>query len=209
MKSLLPKTARACLLALGALALWSGTAGAQTVTISNLWSISTTNGRPYLTNASATSYTERGATYSAFRNHAYIVSRATTPPTVAILDGDTGAQVGALNVTGVIPQGTPNGTFALSTIGVSDDGDIYAANLTVSVANGPFRIYRWTNEVDPPVLVYSGNPSANRYGEAIDVDPANQILVGVETANAGVTTWMCASTLAARLKCCSAPATAS
>ena len=169
MKSFLRRTALACLLAFGAIALWSSTAGAQTITISNLWSISTTNGRPYLTNSAAGSYTERGATYSAFRNHAYIVSRATTPPTVAILDGDTGAHIGALNVTGVIPQGSPNGTFALSTIGVSGDGDIYAANLTVSVANGPFRIYRWTNEVDPPVLVYSGNPSANRYGEAIDV----------------------------------------
>lgn len=165
-----------------AAALAAPSARAQ-VTVSNLWSISTAEGRPYLTNASATSYTERGAAYSALNNRAYIVSRATTPPTVAVLDGDTGAHVGMLNVTGVFPPGTPNGTFALSTIGVADDGAVYAANLTVSVANGPYRIYRWTNEVDPPTLVYSANPSANRYGESFDVRGSGTNTEIIATAN--------------------------
>ena len=115
MKSRLPKTARACLLALGALALCSGTADAQTVTISNLFRISTADGRPYLTNANATSYTERGAAYNPVNNHAYIVSRSATPAAgvkVAILDGDTGAELGFLNVSGIT-----GGTFALSAAG--------------------------------------------------------------------------------------------
>ena len=147
MKSLLPKTARACLLALGTLALWSDTAGAQTVTISNLFSISTTNGRPYLTNAAANSYSERGVAYNPLNNHAYIVSRASGVLRVAILDGDTGAEIGFLNVTGIT-----GGTFALSTISVAADGAIYAANLTTGSATSPYKIYRWADESSAPTV---------------------------------------------------------
>ncbi len=172
MKSLLPKTARACLLALGALALWSGTAGAQTITISNLWSISTTNGRPYLTNAAANSYTERGAGYNPVNNHAYIVSRSTTPAAglkIAILDGDTGAELGFLNVTGI-----SGGTFAASMITVAADGVIYAANLTTGSATSPYKIYRWADESSAPTVAFSGNPTlpageTRRFGESFDV----------------------------------------
>jgi len=161
---------------------------AQTITISNLWSISTSEARPYLTNSTSNSYWERGVAYNALNNHAYIVSRF-APLKVAVLDGDTGAEVGFLNLTGVFPGGTPNGTFALSTIAVADDGAIYAANLTVSVANGPFRVYRWTNEVDPPVLVYSANPSADRYGETFDVrgSGTNTEIIASATAAATIT----------------------
>src|SRR4051794_25448945 len=105
--------------------------GAQAInySVSNLWSISTSAGRPYLTNASATSYSERGAGYNPVLNHAYIVSRATTfgGLGVAILDGDTGATLGSLSVAGV-----SQGTFFLSTIDVAEDGTIYAANLTTA-----------------------------------------------------------------------------
>ena len=143
----------------------AGSAGAQ-ITVSNLWSISTAEGRPYLTNASATSYTERGVAYNALSNHAYIVSRAGTLR-VAVLDGDTGAQVGFLNVSGIT-----GGTFALSCIGVADDGAIYAANLTTATP-ATYKIYRWADELSAPALVYSGNPANGatpvRYGDNFDI----------------------------------------
>ncbi|MEY2408750.1 MAG: hypothetical protein QOF48_1420 [Verrucomicrobiota bacterium] len=140
----------------------------QAITVSNLWSISTSAGRPYVTNATASSYTERGVAYSVLRNHAYIVSRAVAPVKIAILDGDTGAEVGFLNVAGI-----SGGTFILSTIGVADDGAIYAANLTTGSATSPYKIYRWADESSAPTVAFSGNPSAgannNRYGESFDV----------------------------------------
>src|SRR4051812_41371572 len=79
--------------------------GAQAInySVSNLWSIGTGAGRAYVTAGN----TERGVSYNPINNHAYIVSRAVGVK-VAIVDGDTGAEVGFLNVTGVT-----GGTFAL------------------------------------------------------------------------------------------------
>jgi hypothetical protein len=139
-------------------------ARAQTISISNLWSISTSAGRPYVTSGN----TERGVAYNPLNNHVYLVSRAGTLR-VAILDGDTGAELGFLDVTGI-----SLGTFILSTINVADDGSIYGANLTTGSATTPYKIYRWLTEGSAPVNVYSGNPSGgannNRYGDAaIDV----------------------------------------
>ncbi len=141
----------------------AGSAGAQ-ITVSNLWSISTAEGRAYVV---ITGEHERGVAYNRLNNHAYIVSKAATPTRVAIVDGDTGADIGALNVTGIT-----GGTFVLTQIGVADDGSIYAANLTTSSATSPFKIYRWATEASAPALVYSGSPSGAqtlRYGDAIDV----------------------------------------
>lgn len=165
----------------GSAALLPALAHAQVVTVSNLWSISTAEGRPYLTNASASSYTERGVAYSAVANHAYIVSRQGGVK-VAILDGDTGAEVGFLNVSGIA-----GGTFALSTIGVAEDGAIYAANLTTTSTTSPYKIYRWADESAAPVVVFSGNPSgatANRYGESFDVRGSGINTEIIATANA-------------------------
>lgn len=134
------------------------------VSVSNVWSIGTTEGRAYVV---ITGEHERGVAYNRLNNHAYIVSKAATPTRVAIVDGDTGADLGALNVTGIT-----GGTFVLTQIGVADDGSIYAANLTVGSVASPFKIYRWATEAAAPALVYSGSPSGAqtlRYGDAIDV----------------------------------------
>jgi len=156
---------------------------AQSVTISNLWSIATTEGRVYVVSSGET---ERGVAYHPTNNHAYIVSR-NSALRVAIVDGQTGADVGALDVTGVT-----GGTFALNQIGVADDGSIYVANLTTASATSPFKVYRWASESDAPVVVYSGNPSGGpsiRYGDAIDVrggGAGTQIIAstgGVNTTN--------------------------
>jgi hypothetical protein len=131
--------------------------------LSNLWNISTADNRPYVTAGT----TERGIAYNPTNNHVYLVSRAGTLR-VAILDGDTGAEIGFLNTAGI-----SGGTFSLSTIAVAEDGAIYGANLITS-GNG-FKIYRWTDESSFPVAVFSGvitnavATNAFRWGDNIDI----------------------------------------
>src|SRR5678816_4845969 len=87
--------------------------------ISNLWKISTADNRPYVT----TNATERAVAYNPTNNHVYLVSRAGSLR-VAILDGDTGSEIGFLPTAGI-----SGGTFNLSMIAVAEDGAIYGANL--------------------------------------------------------------------------------
>jgi len=140
----------------------------QAITVSNQWSIATTELRSYVT---STTDTERGVAFNPFATHAYIVSRNGTLK-VAIVDSETGLDDGTLSVAGI-----SGGTFALNQIGVADDGNIYAANLTTASGSptSPFTIYRWSSEGAAPVAVFSGNPTAAaggasiRFGDAIDV----------------------------------------
>ncbi len=158
------RTLRMCALTLIGVTMFGPRASAQTITVSNLWSISTAEGRAYVS-AVAGGHYERGVAYNLANNHAYIVSR-NGGVKVAIVDGDTGAELGFLNVTG----GT-GGTFALNQIGVAEDGSIYGANLTTG-STSPFKVYRWASEADAPVAVYSASPSGAqtlRFGDAIDV----------------------------------------
>jgi len=126
-----------------------GSARAQTITISNLWSISTADGRSYVTSGT----TERGIAYNPVTGDVLLVSRAAGLQ-VAILSADTGAELGFLDTTGI-----SGGTFVLSLIGVADDGAIYGANLSTSTTAPNFTIYRWGSETDTPTVVYGpGDP---------------------------------------------------
>src|SRR6185436_8759832 len=86
---------------------------------------------------------------------------------VAIVDGDTGADLGSLNVSGVA-----GGTFALSMITVAEDGAIYGANLSGGTTAPPsFKVYRWATESSAPVVIFNGNPGGTlngRWGDNID-----------------------------------------
>ena len=129
--------------------------------ISNLWKISTADNRPYVT----TNATERGIAYNPSNNHVYLVSRAGGSLRVAILDGDTGSEIGFLGTAGV-----SGGTFNLSTIAVAEDGAIYAANLVTS-GNG-FKVYRWSDEAALPIAVFTGNLAGTltgRWGDNLDL----------------------------------------
>ncbi len=101
--------------------------------------------------------------------HIYIVSRAGGTLQVPILDAADGAEIGFLDTTGI-----DGGTFDLSTIGVADDGVIFAANLTTNAggADGPFRLYRWADHTASPQQVYTGDPGftpSRRWGDAMAV----------------------------------------
>ena len=142
---------------------WIASTRAQTLTISNLWSISTAEGRSYVTSGT----TERGIAYNPVTGHVLLVSRAGGLQ-VAILNGDTGAEFGFLDTTGIT-----GGTFILSLIGVADDGAIYGANLSTSTTAPNFTIYRWGSETEAPTVVYGpgdpGNGVAARWGDAFNV----------------------------------------
>jgi hypothetical protein len=83
----------------------------------------------------------------------YLVSRA-GGNNVRILNPLTGVDTGSLNTASV-----SGGTFPISTIGVGQDGVIYAANLTTaSAATGAnaYKVYSWANNAAAPTVAYSG-----------------------------------------------------
>jgi hypothetical protein len=96
-----------------------------------------------------TGNSERGLAYA--NGHVYLVSRS-GGTNVRILDQNTGADLGALNVTGVT-----GGTFAVNNAAIGGDGAIYVANLTIQSTTSPFKVYRWATEGSLPTVAYSGD----------------------------------------------------
>src|SRR5688500_11270197 len=127
------------------LALLSLTARADT--LEEAWRLAPGD-RTYLT----TDNTQRGIAFNPVTGHLLLVNRA-GGLSIHVLDAATGEEIlddqGAaklLDITGIL-----GGTFAASMIGVTDDGVIYAANLTTDTqqatsGTGPFKIYRWADE---------------------------------------------------------------
>lgn len=103
---------------------------------------------------------ERGLAYG--NNQLYLVSR-NGGSFVRRLDALTGTDLGSpLNVTGV-----SGGLFAVNMVGVSGDGAIYVANMTLNSTTDPFKVYRWADDAAAPTLVYSGTPLAGaRVGDS-------------------------------------------
>lgn len=147
-------------LSLAALGLTAGSALAQW-SLEPLWSLSPGD-RSYLT----TGNTERGMAYNPATGHLLVVSRSTTPPTVAVLDAATGSNIGTLDVTGVT-----GGLFLLNQIDVGSDGAIYGANLvSPSSDSSLFKVYRWANESAAPTVIYEGQPVVgSRFGDDLAV----------------------------------------
>jgi hypothetical protein len=150
----------------------------NTAQASNIWSLQPGE-RAYLgTNTS----TERGLAYNLATTNLLLVSRLAPDPTVVVLDALTGAEKHFLDVTG-IPGTTPGVSLGLSTIGVSDDGVVYGAGVTVSSTSPPFYIYRWQDDsaINQPVIVFAGDP-------ADTVDPNRGYTDSIAVRGAGVDT---------------------
>ncbi len=113
---------------------------------------------------STTASTERGFAYGTVgvNERVYVASR-NGGTFVRVLNADTGADVGTLDVTGV-----SGGTFAINDIEVSDDGVIMACNLTTDAVVSPFRCYTWASEAVAPtaVIVYTA-AAADRLGDKV------------------------------------------
>ena len=131
------------------------------------WSLSPGD-RPYL----GTGTRERGLAIHPEEGYLLLVRRA-APPTVAILDGLTGDDLGTLSVDGVTGG---FGSFHLNKIAIDEEGVIYAANLAVDTQDDNFRIYRWADKDADPELVFDaplnsadGSGSNRRFGDSLVV----------------------------------------
>jgi hypothetical protein len=96
-----------------------------------------------------TANNERGLAYG--NGHLYLVSR-NGGNFIRILNPTTGADLGALNTTGI-----SGGTFAVNMVGVGGEGTIYVANLTTQSTTSPFKVYSWATEISAPTVAYSGD----------------------------------------------------
>jgi DNA-binding beta-propeller fold protein YncE len=111
--------------------------------------------RTYL-NSTFTSpgYLEQGIAYNRATGNLYVIHNSSSEARVHVLDGATGDDRGTLSVAGV-----SGGVRLLRKIGVTDDGVIYAGNVTTNAASDPYKLYRWRTEETEPEVVWSGDPS--------------------------------------------------
>jgi hypothetical protein len=154
--------------------------------LSPLWNLAP-NVRPYL----QADDTQRGIAYHPGNQRVYLVSR-TPSPAILILDANTGADLGSLNLTGVA-----GGNFSINMIDVADDGVIYACNLSNTTTGADFKVYRWIDDQPTtlPIEVYNGNPFdadgegpllGARLGDTLDVrgsGSSTQIVAGARSVN--------------------------
>ena len=161
-------------LALFALALsWASPVHAQTTLDTPLWTVG-----PADANWMTTNSTERGGAYNPATDHILVASarEGGATPSIIVIDAADGTTLSSLDMTGVT-----GGTFTLSQVAVTTDGQIFASNFTRDAAAtdadaGPAKIYYWSAEDAVPVEVYSGDPSSGdteadsrRFGEGLGV----------------------------------------
>ena len=131
--------------------------------------------RTYIT---AGSNLQRGMAYNPVTGHLIVASRnPTSAPTLNIVDGVTGADLGSMAFEQQVEAG--NTGFRLNKVGVSDDGSVYVGNLTsASTAIVGYVLYRYASETDPQNYVFAGDPgngaapsssSSGRWGDAMVV----------------------------------------
>ena len=180
---------------------WLQSACGQSYVLTNLWSVAPQADTIINNDGNLC----RGLAYNPVTGHLLVPSRAPVPDYgtnvfgtngVYILDTTTGAVVGKLAYDAGLING---GNFAVSMIGITDDGVIYVGNLTAAPANGPFKLYRWANESAQPQLVYSGDPSGGflygtsptRFGDSLALrgtGTGTQILLGTFNQTLGLLT---------------------
>ena len=128
-----------------------------------------------------TANNERGLAFG--NNHLYLVSRS-GGTNIRILNALTGADEGALDVTGIT-----GGTFAVNAAAVGGDGAIYVGNLTTQSTTSPFKVYRWASEASAPTVAYTGDAglAGSRAGDslaAIGSGSATRLAAGYSTTPA-------------------------
>ena len=153
------------------------TDGAQTYTLTNIWS-----------NTPAS--TCRSIAYSAVSNQVFVAS---TSPAISVLDGNTGASIGSVG-TSWLTAGT--GTFKLDQIAVADDGVLYGCTLQTAISSANvFKIFRWGSWNDTnQIICYAADPltgtaldnTSKRAGDTMTVTGSGTntlILCGISASN--------------------------
>lgn len=113
----------------------------------------------------------RGAAFNPATGNLLIASRAGAVNRVEIVNAETGVSSGTLAAP---VGGFVNGTLVLNRLVVTDDGQIFAFNLTTGVeaneANQVLKIYYWENEAATPEVIYNALPvEATRFGDGVGV----------------------------------------
>lgn len=124
---------------------------------------------------------QRGMAYNAASNQLYLVDRQ-GGTFVRVLDGNTGALVTSLDMTGVT-----GGAFTGNMIGVSGDGAVYMGNLSTA-ANSNFKVYRWANNAAAPTVAFDNLTALARTGDSFSVigSGASTRIVSSGSGHAGV-----------------------
>ncbi|MCH8496016.1 MAG: T9SS type A sorting domain-containing protein [Balneolales bacterium] len=134
------------------------TADAQFTTI---WERNDANGnKPSWFGASA----ERSMTYH--DGKVYVASRG-DGANIRILDAQTGADIGTITASGL-----SGGAVPFNTISVSDDGVVFASNLTVDASDSPFKVYMWENDEATEfetVVTFTAPEDVERLGDHFSV----------------------------------------
>ncbi|MBD3385982.1 T9SS type A sorting domain-containing protein [candidate division KSB1 bacterium] len=119
---------------------------------------------PYI---STSNYT-RGMAYGKVdgQDRVYVVTRLGAHR-IVIHDAMTGDSLGVIAKP---TQAEGVGLFHLNCVDVSDDGIIFACNMSLgSDTNHPFRVYRWDNETADPVTVINNDAGLGRMGDMFSV----------------------------------------
>jgi hypothetical protein len=146
---------------------------AQAQSLSNRWEI-LPGSRPYL---SSTDGSSRGMGYNILSNQVVVQSR-TGGNAVYVLDGDTGADLWALQMTDSTGNPVGGGANAGNLLGwnnltVAEDGAVYGFNLA-STPPSTVKIFRWadTNPNTVPTVAYVGDPGfgfTNRWADGVAI----------------------------------------
>ncbi len=112
---------------------------------------------------------ERGMAYGKVggKDRVYVLSR-TGGPRIYIFDALKGDSVGVMFPSSAVT----GGTFPLNSVDVSDDGVIFAGNMTLDVSTGAFKVYRWNSETDSAKAVIdyvNASLTGHRMGDVISV----------------------------------------
>ncbi len=107
----------------------------------------------------------RSLAYSPITDHLYLATRFNNKARIIILNPEDGTTLGMLDTTA---NGFQGGTYRLNQVAVSDDGTVYACNLSVPNINAAdqFKIYRYTDESVAPELIFEDAMDGNRYGDS-------------------------------------------
>ncbi|MBD3291214.1 T9SS type A sorting domain-containing protein [candidate division KSB1 bacterium] len=135
---------------------------------------------------STSSYT-RGMAYGKVNgeDRVYVVTRF-GPHRIVIHDALTGDSLGVIPKP---PQAEGVGLFHLNCVDVSDDGIIFASNMSLgSDTNHPFRVYRWDSETAEAQTAISYDAGLGRMGDMFSVygsasDNSLTIYAGVANSN--------------------------
>lgn len=132
---------------------------------------------------STTGGTERGFGYGLVNgNHRLYIASRNGGNFIYIYNALTGDSVGTLSTAGMT-----GGTFAINDIGVSNDGVIFVCNLTTGANTSPFKVYRYSTELDSPIVVinYTATAAA-RLGDKFTVTGSasdNSLIIWAASAN--------------------------